>query len=133
MLDPMTLEEAPPQPRVNWGPGGKNDDGLPTHYWRAYANANGLNIERWVVVKETPRGVWVDKYPRSLIRGYDHNPGKYGAKLVLHDAKKQWACPTKAKAVYSWRRRMAFRRMHLQRGLDNIDMAEQALANEEET
>ena len=64
-----------------------------------------LFIEPWTIQKQTPKGVWVERY------GERH--------LCLHDARKKWAYPTKAEAWESFRIRTNWRIKHCRRALEN--------------
>jgi hypothetical protein len=68
-------------------------------YEQPSSNHAALRLRKFLVLKETPKGVWLDGD-----RGYGNYTGKT---FVLKEANKRWACPTIEEAEESWRARKA--------------------------
>lgn len=75
----------------------------PTYWYRLqdrlegdeYTSWTSVRLHKLIVIKETPKGV-------KLV-GLNH--GRKNPRFVLHDARKQWACPTVEAAVASYLKR----------------------------
>lgn len=82
-----------------------------------YTNGVSLYCEEYKVIKVTPKGVWISNY------FYD---GEFYTwkKFILLDAKKQWACDSKVKALCSFIKRKERQTAIL---LSQLDKASSAL------
>jgi hypothetical protein len=69
-----------------------------------------LQVSKYRVTKETPKGVWLDFYGTK--------------KFVLRDARKRWACPTQEEARESFIHRKQRQIGILARQLDHAKAAE---------
>ena len=79
----------------------------------------GLNHYRYKVVKTTAKGVWLD------VGGF--NLDKESRKFVLFDSKRQWASPTFEQAKEKFVRRKQKQIAILQREIDDIRRALEAV------
>lgn len=80
--------------------GGQQRLGLTYYRYESQIFNYGVHIVcyEYKVIKETPKGVWIaNEY-------YDGDTWCW-KKFILNNAKKQWACDSKAKALYSFIRR----------------------------
>lgn len=88
--------------------------------WYRYYDHRGsygfeVVLEKVPVVKETPKGVWLDDYGQK--------------KFCLKDARRRWAYPTVELAKNSFEIRKRKQLQHLQRQIDHVKAVVEAIDN----
>lgn len=76
------------------------------YYDSSFLEEITIGLEKFRVVKYTPKGVWIETYAYPTKR-----------KFVLNDARVRYAYPTKELAENSYRKRKEHQRWHLWRAL----------------
>lgn len=85
--------------------------------WLIRVEGGEMRLDRYMVLKHTPKGVWISKHPWGYWCPHE------GKRFVLKDSHKKFACATEADALESFIQRKRRQRSILRGQLDDADAA----------